>query len=138
MTQCIHIALARLLCPLMEKKDKILSAHNHIDTGNLLGNVLNVFHLSFTNQIRFENIPQTPLDYCKQVGVGITQEQAQGLACPQALTPQQQELMSWYHCLYHTFLIRGSQAFSITDIHTQIITAFYVGIKLEFLPKQPF
>ncbi len=30
----------RLLCPLMEKKDKILSAHNQIDTGNLLSNVL--------------------------------------------------------------------------------------------------
>jgi hypothetical protein len=39
MTPCIHIALARLLCPLTEKKDKILSAHNHIDTDNLLSNV---------------------------------------------------------------------------------------------------
>jgi hypothetical protein len=46
-------------------------------------------HLSFTNQIGFENIPQTPLDYCKEVGIGITQEQAQQLACPQALTSQQ-------------------------------------------------
>ena len=44
-------------------------------------------HLSFTNQIGFESIPQTPLDYCKEVGIGITQEQAQRLACPQALTP---------------------------------------------------
>jgi hypothetical protein len=42
-----------------------------------------------------------PLNYCKEVGIGITQEQAQQLACPQALTPQQQELMSWHHCLYH-------------------------------------
>ena len=58
-------------------------------------------HLSFTNQIGFESIPQMPLDYCKEVGIGITQEQAQQLACPQALTPQQQELMSWHHCLYH-------------------------------------
>ncbi len=32
-------------------------------------------HLSFANQIGFENIPQTPLDYCKEVGIGITQEQ---------------------------------------------------------------
>ena len=31
--------------------------------------------LSFTNQIEFENIPQTPLNYCKEVGIGITQEQ---------------------------------------------------------------
>ncbi len=30
----------RLLYPLTEKKDKILSAHNQIDTGNLLSNVL--------------------------------------------------------------------------------------------------
>ncbi len=29
-----------------------------------------------------------PLNYCKEVGIGITQEQAQRLACPQALTPQ--------------------------------------------------
>ncbi len=35
------------------------------------------------------------------MGIGITQEQAQRLACPQALTPQQQVLMSWHHCLYH-------------------------------------
>ncbi len=31
-------------------------------------------HLSFTNQILFGNIPQTPLDYCNKVGIGITQE----------------------------------------------------------------
>jgi hypothetical protein len=35
-----------LLCPLTEKKDKILSAHNHIDTGNLLGNVLTFYVFS--------------------------------------------------------------------------------------------
>ena len=29
----------RLLCPSTEKKDKILSAHNQIDAGNLLSNV---------------------------------------------------------------------------------------------------
>jgi hypothetical protein len=29
----------RLLCPSMEKKDKILSAHNQIDAGNFLSNV---------------------------------------------------------------------------------------------------
>jgi hypothetical protein len=39
-----------------------------------------------------------PLDYCREVGIGITQEQAQRLACPRALTPQQLELMSWHHC----------------------------------------
>jgi hypothetical protein len=58
-------------------------------------------HLSFINQIGFENIPQMPLDYCEEVGIGITQEQAQQLACPRALILQQQDLMSWHHCLYH-------------------------------------
>ncbi len=58
-------------------------------------------HLSFTNQIEFENIPQMPLNYCKEIGIVITQEQAQQLACPQALTPQQWELTGWHHCLYH-------------------------------------
>ncbi len=38
---------------------------------------VNQSHLSFTNQIGFDNIPQTPYDYCKEVGIGITQEQAQ-------------------------------------------------------------
>jgi hypothetical protein len=45
--------------------------------------------------------PQTTLNYCQEVGIGITQKQAQQLACPRALTPQQQELMSCHHCLYH-------------------------------------
>ena len=35
----------RLLCPSTEKKDKILSAHNQIDAGNLLSNVnIYIFH----------------------------------------------------------------------------------------------
>jgi hypothetical protein len=42
-----------------------------------------------------------PLNYCKEVGIGITQEQALWLACHRALTPQQEELMSWCHHLYH-------------------------------------
>jgi hypothetical protein len=58
-------------------------------------------HMSFTNQIGFENIPQSPLNYCKEVGIDIKHEQAQQLACPRALTPQQKELKSWHHCLYH-------------------------------------
>jgi len=36
----VHITLVRLLCPSMEKKDKISSAHNQIDAGNLLSNIL--------------------------------------------------------------------------------------------------
>jgi len=35
----VHIALVRLLCHSMEKKDKLLSALNQIDAGNLLSNV---------------------------------------------------------------------------------------------------
>jgi hypothetical protein len=31
-------------------------------------------HLSLINQIGFENIPQTLLDYCQEVGIGNTQE----------------------------------------------------------------
>jgi hypothetical protein len=34
-------------------------------------------HLSLINQIRFENIPQMPVDYCQEVGIDISQEQAQ-------------------------------------------------------------
>ncbi len=33
----------RLLCPSTEKQDKILSAHNQIDAGNFLSNVLTFF-----------------------------------------------------------------------------------------------
>jgi hypothetical protein len=36
---CIHIALVQFLCPLTEKKVKTMSAHTHIDTGNLLSNI---------------------------------------------------------------------------------------------------
>ena len=58
-------------------------------------------NLTFLRQIGMGNIPPTLLDYCKEVGVGITQEEAQRLACPRVLTPLQQELMSWHHRLYH-------------------------------------
>ncbi len=34
-------------------------------------------HLSLINQIGFENILHTPLDYCQEVGIVISQEQAQ-------------------------------------------------------------
>ena len=52
-------------------------------------------------QPSFDNIPQTPLDYKNEVGVGISQEEAQRLARPKALSPVQQELLSWHHRLYH-------------------------------------
>ena len=62
---------------------------------------VNQSHLSLLNQIGFKNIPKMLLDYCQGVGTGITQEQTQQLAYPRVLSPQQQELMSWHHCLYH-------------------------------------
>jgi hypothetical protein len=47
------------------------------------------------------NIPKTPLDYCKEVGTGISKQEAEALARPRILTPIQQELMDWHHHLYH-------------------------------------
>ena len=58
-------------------------------------------NLSFLNQINMTNLPSTPLDYCKEVGKGISKDEAQRLACPQTLTPLHQELMRWHHRLYH-------------------------------------
>ena len=58
-------------------------------------------NLSFLQQMSMSNIPSTPLDYCKEVGTGISQDEAQRLARPRTLTPLQQELMSWHHRLYH-------------------------------------
>jgi hypothetical protein len=42
-----------------------------------------------------------PLDYCKEAGKGITNEEMEALTHPQILTLVQQELMDWHHCLYH-------------------------------------
>jgi hypothetical protein len=59
------------------------------------GTRLNVHdaHLCLKMQADLTNIPRTPLDYCKEVGKGITKEEAEALAHPQILTPVQQELM---------------------------------------------
>ncbi len=46
----VHIALVRLLCLSTEKKDKISSAHNQIDAGNLLSNVLFNVNLAMVQQ----------------------------------------------------------------------------------------
>ncbi len=59
------------------------------------------FHLQIKHQPDLSNIPSTPLDYCKEVGRGITREEAEQLACPCILSPIQQELMDWHHHLYH-------------------------------------
>ena len=58
-------------------------------------------HLRLTLQADLSNIPRTPLDYCKEVGKGISKEEAEILARPQILSPIQQELMDWHHRLYH-------------------------------------
>jgi hypothetical protein len=47
------------------------------------------------------NILQTPLNYCKEVGQGITKEEAEILARSCILTLMQQELMDRHHRLYH-------------------------------------
>ena len=58
-------------------------------------------HLCLKLQADLSNIPKTPLDYCKEVGKGISKEEAEALARPRILTSIQQELMDWHHCLYH-------------------------------------
>ena len=67
------------------------------------GTRLNVHnaHLCLKMQADLTNIPHTPLDYCKEVGKGISKEEAEALACPRILSPVQQELMDWHHHLYH-------------------------------------
>jgi hypothetical protein len=49
----------------------------------------------------FSNVPSTPFDYRREVGIGISKEVAQELAYPRVLTPSQQELLSWHNRLYH-------------------------------------
>jgi hypothetical protein len=58
-------------------------------------------HLWLKLQADLSNILQMPLDYCKEVGHGITKEEAEILARPRILTPTQQELINWHHRLYH-------------------------------------
>jgi hypothetical protein len=67
------------------------------------GTRLNVHdpHLCLKMQANLSNILRTPLDYCKEVGKCITKEEAKNLARSRILTPLQQELMDWHHCLYH-------------------------------------
>jgi hypothetical protein len=48
-------------------------------------------HLHLKMQADLSNIPRTPLDYCKEVGKGITNEEAENIAHPRILMPIQQE-----------------------------------------------
>ena len=58
-------------------------------------------NVKFLEQPDFGNLPSTPLDYCREVSVGISKEEAQQLAYPRTISPAQQELLSWHHRLYH-------------------------------------
>jgi hypothetical protein len=58
-------------------------------------------HLHFLKQPNFTNIPSTPLDYRRKVDIRLSKEEAQHLAYPRTISPAQQELLSWHHCLYH-------------------------------------
>ncbi len=62
-------------------------------------------HLRLKMQADLTKISRTPLDYCKEVGQGISKEEAEALARPRLLTPVQQELMDWHHRLYHLSLL---------------------------------
>ena len=52
-------------------------------------------------QPSFNNIPSSPMDFQREIGLGVSQQEAQELARPQQLTPIQQELLGWHHRLYH-------------------------------------
>ena len=58
-------------------------------------------YLRLKLQANLSNIPKTPYNYCKEVGTGISKDDAKALARPRILTPLQQELMDWHHRLYH-------------------------------------
>ena len=67
----------------------------------MVQNILHDRNLQLLNQPDFANIPKNPLDYINKVGSGLTLPEAQALARSTALSPVQQESMSWHHRLYH-------------------------------------
>jgi hypothetical protein len=71
----------------------------HRDDGSRI--VTPASHVSLLDQPVFSNVPSTPLDYCREVGIGISKEAAQVLAYPCDLTPSQQELVNGHNWLYH-------------------------------------
>ena len=60
-------------------------------------------YLCIKLQPDLSNTLSTPLDPRNEVYVGIYKEEAQALVRPHILTPIQQELMDWYHRLYHFY-----------------------------------
>ena len=63
-------------------------------------------NVKFLEQPDFGNLPSTPLDYCREVSVRISKEEAQQLAYPRTISPAQQELLSWHYRLYHLLFPR--------------------------------
>ena len=58
-------------------------------------------NLQLLDQTNFSNMPKTRRKYRNKVGTGLSLEEAQALARPLTISPLQQQLMSWYHQLYH-------------------------------------
>lgn len=58
-------------------------------------------HIQDMNQADLTNVPTTPLEYCQEIGKGLTKEEVQSLVYPRVLSSLQQEFMSWHHRLYH-------------------------------------
>ena len=61
----------------------------------------NSSYIRLTGQLTLSHLPSTPLDYYKEVGKGLSMEEASCLAMPRQLSPLQQELLSWHYRLYH-------------------------------------
>ena len=57
----------------------------------------NYRNIQLIYQPDFSNIPKTPLDYCNEVGTGLSLKEAQDLARPCTLLHLQQELTSWHN-----------------------------------------
>ena len=57
--------------------------------------------MQLLDQRNFSNMPNTPLDYRKEVGTGLTLYEAQALEGPRTLSPLQQDFMSWHNQLHH-------------------------------------
>ena len=63
--------------------------------------IVHDLHLRLKLQTALSNIPLYPLEFSRELGKGITTEEAQALSRPRILTPIQQKLMDWHHRLYH-------------------------------------
>ena len=90
-------------------------------TSNLSEPPIHDSNLQLLNQPDFSNIPKTPLDYRNEVGTGLTLPEARALARPTALSPIQQELMSWHHILSHLLFRHIFQLASLGILRKQLL-----------------